>query len=360
MDSQPLAEPALTPLEQVQFGRQVVAAYADALETMAGQLDASFCQAAQLLYECTGSVIVSGIGKAGLIGQKIAATLSSIGTRSHFLHPAEAMHGDLGRIHRDDVVMMFSQSGETEEVIRLLPSINEFGVPLLAVTCRPQSTLGRAAQVVLNLGPIEEACPLGLAPTTSAAAMLAMGDSLALVVSRMRRFEAADFARFHPGGSLGFRLSHVEDHMRPLVECRLARDSMTVRAVFSQWSRPGRRTGAVMIVDQANRLVGLFTDSDLARLFERHNEQALDGPVRAVMTPRPFSVTIGTRMSEAIELLSQRRISELPVVDPAGCPLGLIDVTDIMARLPKQAAPAAEQASGKGADGDVPPLAKTA
>ena len=358
MDAQPLAEPALTPLEQVQCGRQVVAAYASTLETMAGQLDAEFCRAAQLLFDCTGSVIVSGMGKAGLIGQKVAATLASIGTRSHFLHPAEAMHGDLGRIHRDDVVMMFSQSGETDEIVRLLPSITEFGVPLLAVTCRPHSTLGRAAQVVLNLGPIEEACPLGLAPTTSAAAMLAMGDAVALVVSRMRRFEAADFARFHPGGSLGFRLSRVEDHMRPLSECRIARDTQTVRAVFSQWSKPGRRTGAIMVVDQANRLVGLFTDSDLARLFERRKEQALDGPMRAVMTPRPFSVAHGTRMSEAIELLSQRRISELPVVDQAGCPLGLIDVTDIMAYLPKQQA--ASPAPGKQADGDLPPFAKTA
>ncbi len=369
MDAQRSAEPALMPLEQLRLGRQIMAAYASTLDALAGQLDAAFCHAAQLLYGCTGSVIVSGMGKAGLIGQKIAATLASIGTRSHFLHPAEAMHGDLGRIHRDDVVMMFSQSGETEEVVRLLPSINEFGVPLLAVTCRPQSTLAAAAQVVLNLGPIEEACPLGLAPTTSAAAMLAMGDALALVVSRMRRFEAADFARFHPGGSLGFRLSRVEDHMRPLAECRLAHDTQTVRTVFGLWSRPGRRTGAIMVVDQAGKLVGLFTDSDLARLFERRNEQALDGPMRAVMTPRPFAVAVGTQMSQAIELLGQRRISELPVVDDAGHPLGLIDVTDIVAHLPKQerlpesqsgdGSSRGSDASGRGGDA-LPPIAKTA
>jgi arabinose-5-phosphate isomerase len=274
------------------------------------------------------------MGKAGLIGQKIAATLSSLGTRSHFLHPAEALHGDLGRIHADDVVLIFSQSGETLEVVRLLPSLATLGVSVIAVTCRSQSTLARATAVCLDLGPIEEACPLALAPTTSTAAMLAVGDALALVVSQMRGFEAADFARYHPGGSLGFRLSRVEEHMRPPAECRIARDDETVREVLSRLSRPGRRTGAIMLTDAAGRLSGLFTDSDLARLFERGREAALDGPIGAVMTPNPKCVVAGTQMSEAVELLARHKISELLVVDAARRPIGLIDITDVVAHLP--------------------------
>ncbi len=328
--------PALTPLEQLRCGKEVIAAYAGTLSDLAGRLGARFCEAADLLFECRGSVIVSGMGKAGLIGQKITATLASIGTRSHYLHPAEAMHGDLGRVHRDDVMLIFSQSGETEEVLRMLPSLAEFGVPMVAVTCRPKSSLGRAAAIVLDLGPIEEACPLGLAPTTSAAAMLAMGDALALVVSRMRRFEASDFARFHPGGSLGFRLSRVEDNLRPLDECRVANEKQTVRGVFVGLCRPGRRTGAIMLVNDDGQLTGLFTDSDLARLFERRNESALDAPICTVMTARPLCVRQGAPMSQAVELLGQRKISELPVVDAAGRPLGLIDVTDIVSHLPKE------------------------
>ena len=156
------------------------------------------------------------MGKAGIIGQKIAATLASTGTRAHFLHPAEAFHGDLGRIHPHDVVIMLTQSGETAEVVQLLPSLREFGVPLVAVTASKQSTVGRAASVIIELGSIEEACSLGLAPSTSTTAMLAVGDALALVLSKMRNFRAEDFARFHPGGALGRKLSHVDDIMRPL------------------------------------------------------------------------------------------------------------------------------------------------
>ncbi len=359
MDAALHAHSALTPLEQLRCGKEVITAYAATLSSLAARLGAPFCDAASMLFECRGSVIVSGMGKAGLIGQKITATLASIGTRSHFLHPAEAMHGDLGRIHRDDLVMMFSQSGETAEVVRLLPSLAAFGVPLLAVTCRPESTLGRAARVTLDLGAIDEACPLGLAPTTSAAAMLAMGDALALVVSRMRCFEASDFARFHPGGSLGFRLSRVEDHLRPLEECRLANDNQTVRSVFVSLSRPGRRTGAIMLVNEAGQLTGLFTDSDLARLFERRSEAALDEPIRNVMTARPLCVQQGTRMSEAVALLGKRRISELPVVDRAGRPLGLIDVTDIVAHLPQQTEDVSTAPGGAVSEGPLP-LGRTA
>lgn len=309
-----------------------------ALADLAKRLNSNFCRAADCIFECRGSVIVSGMGKAGLVGQKITATLASTGTRSHFLHPAEAVHGDLGRVHPEDVMLILSQSGETEEVVRLLPSLTEMRVPILAITGRAESSLGRAARVILVLGLLDEACPLGLAPSTSTTAMLALGDALALVVSRMRNFTRDDFARFHPAGSLGRKLSKVENHFRPLEQCRVASDERSVREVFVSASMPGRRTGAIMLVDPAGQLSGVFTDSDLARLFEGRRDRDLDGPVREVMTSHPLTVPLGSLMTDAVALMARRKISELPVVDAEGKPAGLIDITDVVGLLPKQAA----------------------
>ena len=332
----------LSPFEQLRYAREIIQQESRSLAEVAKQLDAEFCRAAEYLYRCRGSVIVSGMGKAGLVGQKIMATLASTGTPSHCLHPAEAVHGDLGRVHRDDVMLVLSQSGETEEVVRLLPSLVEFGVPIIAITARADSTLGRAAAVVVQLGPLEEACPLGLAPSTSTTAMLATGDALALVVSRMRGFGHEDFARFHPAGSLGRKLSKVEDHMRPLAQCRVAGDDRTVRDVLIGVSLPGRRTGATMLVDRHGKLSGIFTDSDLARLFEHRGDGDLDHPICKVMTADPLRVPLGSRMTEAVSMMVRRKISELPVVDAAGKPVGLIDVTDVVGLFPKESV-AAEQ-----------------
>jgi arabinose-5-phosphate isomerase len=225
---------------------------------------------------------------------------------------------------------MLTQSGETAEVVQLLPSLREFGLPLVAITASHSSTVGRAATVVIELGVLEEVCSLGLAPSTSTTAMLAVGDALALVVSKMRNFQADDFARFHPGGALGRRLSRVDDLMRPLADCRQANEALSVREVIVACSKPGRRTGAIMLVDEAGRLTGLFTDSDLARIFERRDESALDRPIREVMASRPTTVPSGTRVGDAVALLARRKFSELPVVDSAGRPIGLVDVTDVV------------------------------
>jgi arabinose-5-phosphate isomerase len=329
---------AWSPFEQIRYAREIIQVEAQTLTQLSGRLSSEFCRAVDYLYECRGSVIVSGMGKAGLIGQKIAATLASTGTRSHFLHPAEAMHGDLGRIHRDDVVLVLSQSGETEEVTRILPSLKQFGVVIIALTARASSTLGRAATVTVELGPVKEACSLGLAPSTSTTAMLAMGDALALVTSRMRNFGREDFARFHPGGSLGRQLSRVEEIMRPLSECRVASDALTVRQVYVELSRPGRRSGAIMLVDDDGCLTGLFTDSDLARLFEGRRDGTFDGPIRDVMTPRPRTVRLGARTVDAVAIMAERKISELPVVDASGIPQGMIDITDVVGLIPEEAA----------------------
>jgi len=331
----PQGRAQLSPFEQLRYARQILQLESQALAKLAGRLNQEFCRAVELIYHCQGSVIVSGMGKAGLVGQKIMATLASTGTRSHYLHPAEAVHGDLGRVHGDDVALILSQSGETEEVVRLLAPLAEMQIPIVAITARNDSNLGRAATVALELGPLQEACPLGLAPSTSTTAMLALGDALALVVSQMRSFGREDFARFHPAGNLGRKLSKEKHYMRPLEYCRIASQEQTILEVLVQVSRPGRRTGSIMLVDQHGKLTGLFTDSDLARLFERRREDELDRPVSNVMTRNPCTVRSGSMMVDAVAILAERKISELPVVDAEGFPLGLIDITDVVSLLPQ-------------------------
>jgi arabinose-5-phosphate isomerase len=315
--------------EQLSFARQVVEAEGRALLDLAKRLDDSLLSAAGLLLETTGSVIVTGVGKAGLIGQKIVATLASTGSRSHFLHPAEAIHGDLGRIHHNDVILVLSFSGESQEITDLLPSLVSFGTPIIAITGKPGSSLGRGATVVLDIGPLEEACSLGLAPSTSTTAMLALGDALALTVSRIRGFTPEHFARFHPGGSLGRKLARVDEVMRPLSVCRVANETDTVRDVLRLHGGQARRTGAVLLTNDAGLLTGLFTDSDLARLFERRCDEALDRPIAEVMTRDPKRIEAGSRMPAAQQLMMESKISELPVVGRDGNPLGLIDITDV-------------------------------
>jgi len=332
----PLAT-SLSETEVLRYGREVLQTEAQALAELVDRLDANFFRAVQLLYQLRGNLMVTGMGKAGLIGQKLAATFASTGTRAHFLHPAEAFHGDLGRVQAGDVVLMLSQSGETGEVVQLLPSLQRLAVPLIAITATARSTVGQLADVAIALGSLGEACSLGLAPSTSTTAMLAMGDALALVVSRLQGFGAEDFARFHPGGSLGLKLSRVEEYMRPLDQCRLASDEATIRQMLATCTQPGRRTGATMLTDDRGRLAGLFTDSDLVRLIEHRNDTALDRPVRETMVTAPTTVRTGAKMSEAVELLATRKISELPVIDHDDCPVGMIDVTDVVGLLPKSA-----------------------
>jgi arabinose-5-phosphate isomerase len=331
-------------------GREILRAEGEAILGVADALDASFSRAVCMIAGCTGKVVVTGIGKAGLVAQKIAATLASTGTPSHFLHPAEAMHGDLGALRGDDLVLAMSQSGETEEITRLLPHLAAAGVRIIALTGRADSTLGRAADLVVATGPLREACGLGLAPSTSTAVLMALGDGLALVTSALASFTPEDFAARHPGGSLGRQLMRVDDAMRPVAECRTAAPGETVRGVFSR-PLPARRTGAVMIVDATGGLAGIFTDSDLARLFERRNDAALDGPIAQVMTCRPTTVASGTRLRDAVVLLDARRLSELPVVDDRGRPVGLLDIVDVVGLVPSSATvivpadPAADRAA---------------
>lgn len=310
-------------------GRATIRHEAEVLLRLAEGLDERFAAAVEAVWNCRGDVVVCGIGKAGHVGAKLSATFASTGTRSHFLHPAEAIHGDLGRVDYRDVVLMLSQSGETEEIVRLLPLLRGLGATLVAITASAESTLGKAAQIVLELGNIAEACPLNLAPTASTAAMLAMGDALAMTVCQQRGFQPEDFARYHPGGSLGRRLALVEEMMRPLEQCRVASDQLSIRDVFRNVRINGRRTGAVMLTDHEGRLSGIFTDSDLARLFERDDLNDVDRPIAAVMTKHPKTTLVGIRFQTAMHRLTDDKISELPVIDTEGRPVGMLDVTDV-------------------------------
>lgn len=331
-------------LEYLQAAREVLMQEQTALQHLIQHLPLAFADAARAILECQGAVLVSGIGKAGWIGQKISASLASTGTVSHFVHPSEAVHGDFGRIGDRDLMLILSNSGNTPEVNQLLPTLRRRGIPVIALTATDDSELARAAQIVLAYGKHPEACHLNLAPSTSTTLMLALGDALCLVTARRRQWTAYDFSQHHPGGALGLKLSNVEEIMRPLSQCRIASQELTVRDVFVRVSSAGRRTGAVLLVDSAGKLAGLFTDSDLAKLLEQQRDGSLDRPISEVMTRRPFQTTVGTKTTHAVQVLARHNISELPVVNTDGEPQGMIDITDVLKLLPTDfaAAPLAQ------------------
>jgi arabinose-5-phosphate isomerase len=331
-------------VEQLRAGREIVRHEAEALLDLSRNLDASFLAAVDLLKNCQGSAIVCGMGKAGLIGQKITATLSSTGTRSHFLHPAEAVHGDLGCLHPNDVLIAISNSGETEEILNVVPAAQSMQIPVISITSNRHNSLAENSDVVLEIGRTREACRWGLAPSTSTTTMLALGDALALVVSEAKEFTPHHFAKFHPGGSLGQKLKPVIELMRPREQLRIASDQKTVREVISTSARPGRRTGAILLVDEKERLSGLFTDSDLARLLETRQDAILDEAISTVMTSQPMTVRDDAIFSDIVDLLSARKISEIPVIDEDRKPVGLIDITDVIGWLPTESRSAASSA----------------
>jgi arabinose-5-phosphate isomerase len=315
----------------LEYARMVFSAEAAGIASITPVVDESFAKAAEMIYNCTGSVIVSGIGKAGLIARKISATLASTGSPSHFLHPAEAVHGDLGRLRRDDIVIVLSYGGETDEIIRLINLVKQLEIKLIAITGDSDSTLSKHSDVVLCMGKIEEACPLGLAPSVSTACMLAIGDALAFTVMKARNFGVEDFARFHPGGSLGTKLLTVEQSMifRPGEKLPIASVDDTVRQMLDKTGSV-KRHGAVMIVDKAGRLAGIVTDADLRRLFTAKASAAFDIKTADVMTAGCKRIRADALASEATAIFHKYRIDELPVVDSADRPVGLIDVQDIL------------------------------
>ena len=316
--------------DKIDYARRVLRAEAASLDVVAGRLNDGFNRVADALFACRGRVAVIGVGKSADVGQKTVGTFNSTGTRAYILDATRAVHGDLGSIHPDDVALLLSHSGESEELVRLLGPLKKLASSLLAITSSAGSTLGRAADAAIVYGPIKEACPLALAPSTSTTVMLALGDALAFTLLEQRQFTADEFAKFHPAGSLGRKLALVSELMRRGSELRIAAQTDTVREVFAKVRHTGRRTGAIMLVDADGRLAGLFTDSDLARLFENREDRLLDAPVAHVMTHAPVVIAPESRVAVALDVLRARKFSELPVVDEAGRPVGMLDITDLI------------------------------
>jgi arabinose-5-phosphate isomerase len=321
--------------DEAAFIAECLRAEADAVQRIAERVADSdypnWQRALGLLESCEGHVVVAGMGKSGQIGAKISATFSSLGQPSHVLHPAEAIHGDLGKVRASDIVMLLSYSGSTDEVIDLALYLRQDQVRTLGISCSPQSRLAQLCTVHLSVGDITEACPLNLAPTASTTAMLAIGDALALALSRRRNFGENDFHKHHPGGMLGAGLRKITEALRFKVGENLAvvPDHVTVRQACEQ-TRGDRRAGAILVVDQRQRLVGIFTDGDLRRLMMR-DEQGMSRTIRDVMTPRPQHLTIDDLVRDAVRLVRERRLDEIPVLDHDGRPVGLVDVQDLIA-----------------------------
>ena len=319
------------PAAKLELARRVLQAEGKAISALADRVDASFAEAAEMIFRCPGNVVLTGIGKAGLIAGKISATFASTGTPSIFLHPVEALHGDLGRLSRGDVVVALSHSGATEELVRLLDHLRARGASLVALTGEIDSPLGRYADIAISYGQVEEACPHGLVPTVSTSCMLALGDALALTVMDMRRFNPEDFAAFHPAGALGRRVLKVHEVMtfRPGEHLSLVSDCLAVGEALAEAEKVGRRSGAVLLIDGEGRLSGILTDADVRRLVAG---AGLDkaSPVADLMTRNPKCIHRDALAAEALGILNANRIDELPVVDDAGRPVGIIDVQDLL------------------------------
>ncbi|MBU4343357.1 MAG: KpsF/GutQ family sugar-phosphate isomerase [Candidatus Omnitrophica bacterium] len=308
--------------------KQVLKIEADSIRRLSSRINKDFEKAVNLIYACKGRVVVTGMGKAGIIGEKISATLASTGTPSLWLHSAEAIHGDLGRVQKQDVIIAISNSGETEEIVRLIPNIKKIGAKLIAITGNIRSTLAKNSDALLDVSIKEEACPLGLAPMASTTTMLAMGDALCAALIDKRGFKRADFAFLHPGGSLGKQLLlKVEDIMRKGAQNPIVKENAKVKSVLLKIT--AARAGSATVVDDKGKLKGIFTDGDL----RRHLEEGLDlskQNVKDVMTKKPRVLKKGRLAAEALRILREYKIDEIPIVDENGRAIGLVDVQDLL------------------------------
>jgi arabinose-5-phosphate isomerase len=314
----------------IEIARRVLQIEVEALQALSARLDASFDRAVELILACQGRVVISGMGKSGLICQKIAATMASTGTPTLFLHPAEGIHGDLGMLMRGDVVIAVSNSGETEEITRILPVIKRMGLPLVAMSGNPRSTLAKAGDVFLDISVKEEACPLGLAPTASTTATLAMGDALAVALLERRGFRAEDFALFHPGGALGKRLLlRVEDLMHGGAALPLVEEATPLReALFEITSK---KLGVTGVLNGKGELVGVFSDGDLRRSLDQGFD-VLNHPVSGLMSRKPKRILRGELAAKAVQKMEEYSITSLFVFDreESLIPVGIIHLHDLL------------------------------
>jgi arabinose-5-phosphate isomerase len=312
-------------MADLNLARKVLETEAAAILALVGRLDDRFERAVDLLRECRGRVILTGMGKSGIICRKIAATLTSTGTAAFFLHPAEAIHGDLGVIQGDDVVVALSYSGETDEILRLLETIRRLGAKLVAITGTPRSTLGQAADVTLDCSVVEEACPMNLVPTASTTAALAIGDALAMTLLVAKGFRQEDFVSLHPGGKIGKRLMRVESLMHAGKQCPIVRTDTRMRDVIYEMS--SKKLGMTCVVDGGDALVGIVTDGDLRRHMERAAD-ILDRQAGDLMTREPVFIPPATLAAEALHVMEQRKITSLVVVDE-GRVAGVVHLHDL-------------------------------
>jgi arabinose-5-phosphate isomerase len=330
MIKNPAASPDST--DPVTFGRSIIQDEIDALQKASEKLDHRFTAATNLILSAPpgARLVVSGIGKAGFVAMKLSATLSSIGFPSFFLHPADAIHGDLGRMSKSDIAILLSNSGETAEVLRLLPTLKRFGCSILSITSSASSTLANHSDVVIETGRFPEAGPLGLAPTTSAVVMLALGDALAMTLVQRRGFTREEFAVFHPGGDLGRSLMLVSQIMRTDdAHCVVRAETITKAALHAITVTRGR-PGAASVVDASGTLIGVFTDGNLRRLLES-NTEFLERPIGEVCSSSPKTITADKLAQEAARVMRDHAIDQIIVVDTDHKPIGLIDVQDLLA-----------------------------
>lgn len=314
--------------EEIERARRVLKIEAEAILSLIPRLDDNFTRAVRLLLECQGRVILTGMGKSGFIANKIAATLASTGTPAFFLHPAEGVHGDLGMVVKGDVVVAISNSGETEEIVSLLPSIKRLGVKLISLVGNVNSTLGKMSDICLDVSVAEEACPLGLAPTASTTAALAMGDALAVVLLQARGFKREDFALFHPGGALGRRLLiKVRDLMHVGEEVPRVRENALMKDAILEIT--SKKLGVTSVVDQDGRLVGILTDGDLRRALEKGGN-ILPHDVSCYMTRNPKVIDEEELAAKALQVMESYAITSLLIVDPDRRVKGILHMHDIL------------------------------
>jgi len=319
--------PNEAPASALALARRVLAIEAEAVRALIDRLDGRFLAAVSLVLGCRGRVIVSGIGKSGHIARKIASTMASTGTPAYFVHPAEAVHGDLGMIVREDVFIAISYSGESEELLAIVPLVKRRGAKLIALTGNAASTLAREADVHLDAGVAQEACPLNLAPTASTTAALALGDALAVALLDARGFSADDFARSHPAGALGRKLlTHVRDVMRTGEAVPMVGAQATLADAILEITRKGM--GMTTVVDGERRLLGIFTDGDLRRALERDADLRATH-IETVMTRNPRTIRPEALAVEAVEVMESRKSTQLPVVDGAGRVVGALNIHDL-------------------------------
>jgi arabinose-5-phosphate isomerase len=312
------------------LAREVLTIEAEGISTLVKKLDVSFVKAVDLIYQARGRVIVTGVGKSGIVARKLVATFNSTGTPALFLHPVEAMHGDLGMVSPGDVVLALSNSGETRELTILLPTLKRLKVPVIALTGKLASLLGRESQVAIDTGVPREACPLGLAPTASTTAMLAMGDALAVALLTKRGFKAADFRLVHPGGSLGERLAlSITEVMLTGARLPLVSAGQTMGQAITEMDAKG--LGVALVADKKKILQGLITDGDLRRALRKWGD-IRSQKVKEVMTKAPRTIGPGALASQALELMEHHAITVLPVVDEAGKVLGIVHLHDLLGR----------------------------